>query len=269
MPLSKPFAVATSGSTVDGRAISRDWITQMAATYDPKVYTALANLEHYLSMLPDSIFKAYGKVVSLTTRETEILGEKQLQLMAVVDVSQEVVDLQKKGQKLFASVEILNNFVGKGVAYLTGLAFTDQPASLGTESMKFSASGASGERFSFADEVELTFEAAEADTSSPGDTLFSKIKALLGIKDKSDQDKFADQSLAIEAMATSQKELIDGFARIEKEMAELGTQVKLTEEHIEDRKKELSALRDELSNAEQGTQRPSASGGNGTVKTDC
>ena len=39
--ISKPFVIATEGATVDGRNISRDWLTQMASNYDPKVYTAV------------------------------------------------------------------------------------------------------------------------------------------------------------------------------------------------------------------------------------
>ncbi len=86
MPLSKPFVIATEGATIDGRNISRDALLQMAKNYDPKVYTAVANLEHFLSYAPDSLFSAYGKVVSLSTQETDILGDKKLQLLAVVEL---------------------------------------------------------------------------------------------------------------------------------------------------------------------------------------
>lgn len=42
--------IATEGPTVDGRKITRDWIEQMAASYDPKEYTALIWPEHLDSM---------------------------------------------------------------------------------------------------------------------------------------------------------------------------------------------------------------------------
>jgi hypothetical protein len=93
MPQTKPFAVYTEGPTVDGRLITRQQIRDMAESYDPKAYTAIINLEHYLSFLPDSPFSAYGKVISLGTRETEILGEKHLQLTAVADVSAAAAEL--------------------------------------------------------------------------------------------------------------------------------------------------------------------------------
>lgn len=266
MPLSKPFVIATEGPTIDGRNISRQWITDMAKHYDPKVYTATANLEHFLSSLPDGIFKAYGKVVSLSTQEAELMGEKKLQLLAVVDASDEIVALQKKGQKAFASIEPIPNFIGKGIAYLSGFAFTDKPASLGTESMKFSHCGGEFERFTCGEETSIEFE-EPVQAPSLGDTLFAKVKGLLGLEKKDADARFTDQAQAIEAIATSQRDL---YAKIETEMAELGAAVKLNAEAIKARAAEFAALKETLETTDDGsTKRPPATGGNGTVKTDC
>lgn len=278
MPISKPFVIATSGPTIDGRTITPEWITQMAKHYDPKVYTAVANLEHYLSSLPDSVFGAYGKVVSLSTRETDILGETKLQLLAVVDANDQLIGLQKIGKKAFCSMEVLNNFIGKGVAYLSGLAFTDTPASVGTESMKFSLSGAPGERFAFAGEVELEFEReakldAELDAApkaSPGDTLFAKVMALLGLGRKDTDARFSDVGQAVETVALSQKQTLDGLARLEHDLAALGVTVTLNAEALQARKAEFAALLATLDATDDGTpQRPPATGGDGLVATDC
>ena len=38
--------IATEGKAVDGRDITRDWLTDMAETYDPDFYTALLWPEH-------------------------------------------------------------------------------------------------------------------------------------------------------------------------------------------------------------------------------
>ncbi|MGK3472581.1 GPO family capsid scaffolding protein, partial [Klebsiella pneumoniae] len=38
--------IGVEGATTDGRNIERAWLEQMAASYDPQVYTALINLEH-------------------------------------------------------------------------------------------------------------------------------------------------------------------------------------------------------------------------------
>ncbi len=51
------------------REIQREWLEQMAASYNPAVYTALINLEHIKSYLPDSTFNRYGKVTALFAEE--------------------------------------------------------------------------------------------------------------------------------------------------------------------------------------------------------
>lgn len=269
MAISKPFVIATAGPTIDGRTITPEWITQMAASYDPKVYTAVANLEHYLSSVPDSVFGAYGKVVSLSTQEATIMGEKKLQLLAVVDANDQLVGMQKAGKKAFCSMEVLNNFIGKGVAYLSGLAFTDTPASIGTEAMKFSLSGAPGERFAFAGEVALEFENA-AQSESAGESLFAKVKGLLGLGKKEADERFADQSNAIEIIASSQKEALDKFTSIVKTMQEQGLSIKLTAEAVAANRKEFTDLVEKLGMAGDGTKpRPPAAGGDGKITTDC
>lgn len=269
MPISKPFSIATEGPTIDGRVISRDWIKQMAEAYSPAVYTAVANLEHYLSSVPDSIFGAYGKVVSLSTREVTIMGEKKMQLMAVVDANDELVSMQEKGKKAFASMEVINNFIGKGITYLGGLAFTDKPASIGTESMKFSVAGAQGERYAFADEIAIEFETAEQQPN-PGEGLFTKIKALLTGTKKDSESRFADQSQSIELIAQSQKGLLENYAAIEQQLADLVTTTKASAEAFAKGQEEFAALKETLSKTDGNpTRRPLATGGDGTIETDC
>lgn len=269
MAISKPFAVATEGPTIDGRNISREWIVQMAEKYDPAVYTSVADLEHYLSPMPDSTFSAQGKVVSLSTREVEIFGEKKLQLMAVVDANDSIIKMQKEGKKAFSSIDVLPNFLNKGFAYLRRLAFTDEPASIGTEAMQFSVGTAQVERYAFTNEIEIEFEAEEKKPSA-GDLLFTKVKDLLGLGKKDTDAQFADQCKAIETVALSQKDLLEKFARIEKDLADQGASVKLTTEAIETRRKELVELTEQLSRTPDGTTlRPAATGGDGEIKADC
>ena len=268
MPLSKPFAIATEGKTIDGRTISRDWINQMADNYDPKVYTAVANLEHFLSSLPDSVFGAYGNVVSLSTREVEIMGDKKLQLMAVVDANDKLVSLQKAGQKCFASMEVLSDFIGKGVAYLSGLAFTNTPASIGTEAMKFSFAAAQGERYAFGDEIAIEFEGAKPDA---GDALFAKVKGLLGLGEKKADERFADQAAAITALAESQKRLLEAYAGLQQAVAEFmpGKEGSVYAQ-LEAMKKDFAALKETLAKTDaDANKRPTATGGDGQIKADC
>lgn len=56
----KRFRIGVEGATTDGREIQREWLEQMAASYNPAVYTALINLEHIKSYLPDSTFRSCG-----------------------------------------------------------------------------------------------------------------------------------------------------------------------------------------------------------------
>lgn len=271
MPLSKPFVIATEGPTVDGRNISREWIQQMAANYDPKVYTAVANLEHFLSAAPDSLFSAYGKVVSLSTQEASILGEKKLQLMAVVDVSDSVVAMQKAGKKLFSSMEVAANFIGKGIAYLTGLAFTDKPASLGTESMKFSAGKDS--IYSFDAELAIEFEEA-AQQPSAGESLFNRIKELLGKDKEKDSGKaarFKDIEQAVETVAGSQKDVLEKFTAATADLAAANQKIAALEAAAEKDRADFAAFKAQVEATPDGTAaRPPATGSSsGFAKTDC
>lgn len=129
------FRVAREGATTDGRKISREWLEQMAKNYDPKVYGARINLEHFKSLYPDSAFRAYGDVLSLSTEEENGL----LYLVAEISPNQDLIELNKRRQKVYTSIEVDPSFADTGEAYLVGLAVTDSPASLGTEMLEFSS----------------------------------------------------------------------------------------------------------------------------------
>lgn len=171
MAISKPFCIAVAGPTIDGREIQPEWLEQMAASYDPKTYTARINCEHIAGYSPDRPFNAYGSVLSLSTRDVDLTindkVEKTIGLFAIVDANDQLVDLNKTDQKIFSSCEINTNFAGKGTAYLVGLAATDRPASLGTEPLKFAAL-ARPNHFTLAHEATLEFTASTdgADISS-------------------------------------------------------------------------------------------------------
>lgn len=65
----KKFKVMTSGATIDGRNVTRAQIHAMAAAYNPAVYGARVNIEHYLSPFPDSVFSAMGDVAALSAED--------------------------------------------------------------------------------------------------------------------------------------------------------------------------------------------------------
>ena len=135
----KWFRIATAGQTTDGREIQREWIEQMAETYDPSVYGARINIEHIRGWLPDSDFGAYGDVLALKAETVTVNGEDKLALFAQLAANDKLKALNKANQKIYTSVEIDTNFAKTGKAYLVGLAVTDSPASLGTEMLQFAA----------------------------------------------------------------------------------------------------------------------------------
>lgn len=132
----KRFRVATSGPTIDGREIKPEWLQQAADNYDPALYAARINVEHLRGFSANSDFGAFGDVVALTA-QTNKAGK--VELLADIVLNEKGQAANKAGQKLYTSVELVENFAGTGSAYLVGLALTDSPASLGTQRLEFSA----------------------------------------------------------------------------------------------------------------------------------
>lgn len=219
----KRFRIATAGATTDGRTISPEWIKQMAKNYDPAKYGARVNLEHYRGVLPDGPFKAYGDVTALHAEEVTVDGEKRMALFAEIDPTQDLVELSKKRQKVYTSMEVQPDFAKTGEAYLVGLAITDSPASLGTEMLQFAANAKTNplaprkqspeNLFSEAVEVELDFtETPESDDKG----LFAKVKDLLGgfgNKFAASDARLQDAHKAIELLADNQRQLAEQVAK--------------------------------------------------------
>lgn len=125
--------VATSGPTVDGREILPQELRDIAETYTPAKYTAVIWCDH--ERWPGS----HGTVFAVRlVEEGEDLEPGQIALEAQLKPNDRLLYLNDQGQKLFSSIEITPNFAGSGKAYLTGLAVTDSPASLGTQELYFS-----------------------------------------------------------------------------------------------------------------------------------
>jgi hypothetical protein len=274
MAKSKFFRVATEGATTDGRSISRDWITQMAKNYSPKTYGARVNLEHFRGILPDGPFRAYGDITALKTEEVD----GKLTLLAQIDPTTDLVELAKKRQKIYTSMEVDPDFAKTGEAYLVGLAVTDSPASLGTDMLQFCAQAKTHpfadrklrpeDLFSEAVEFQLELE-AEAQPNDEGKTLFSKVKELLTGK-KQDGERLDDAGRAIETIAESQRGVLDQFAALKTALtAAEATIAKLTKDRETDAA-DLATLRDELGRADKHTtKRPPATGSSNAVVTDC
>ncbi|OCH02180.1 GPO family capsid scaffolding protein [Aliivibrio fischeri] len=122
---SEPICILTAGETVDGRFIEQKVIDDIVELYDPKRYNARINEEHW------AWGEKFGSVLSVEKRGDELWG--------VLKPNSLLLSTVEKGQLLHTSCEITPNFANTGKSYLTGLALTDEPASLGTTEMHLSA----------------------------------------------------------------------------------------------------------------------------------
>lgn len=121
--------IAQSGVCVDGREIKGQWLLDMAETYSPGTYTALIWPDHQ---------RWQGNFGTVTELRAEEEGGV-VSLFARLNPNERYAYVNEQRQKLFFSIEVAEDFAKTGKAYLVGLGITDQPASLGTSKMQFSA----------------------------------------------------------------------------------------------------------------------------------
>lgn len=272
MAKSKFFRIAVAGPTIDGREIKPEWLTQMAANYDPATYTARINCEHIAGFSPDRPFNAYGSVLALKTEPVELTinGVKQTStgLYAQIDANDQLVQMVGRDQKVFTSCEVNENFLGKGEAYLVGLAATDFPASVGTERLKFAAMSRPN-IFSTAVETAIEIEAAPL---TDGATIAEAVKSGF-------QSAFATIFRQTEKQKEEPKPqpdpANDNGLDMEKFATVLGTQIAAAVKPANDAVTSLSnrfdALEAKLASTEQPQtfKRTPATGGKAAVETDC
>jgi len=222
----KPFLLATAGSTVDGRTIDDKMLEEMVSSYDPKTYGARVNIEHIRGISGEGPFRAYGDVVELSIGEVEVnfngKTEKRKGLFGVLDVNDDAKKLNEAGQKVYPSIEIEPNFGGKGFAYMMGCALTDSPAAIATERLQFNRS-LPGALTVSADKAEA-LEFADGDVTQGGNALlagmaklFDGFAAKFGAKSDDKPAPKADDPKADPAAAafdfTQMREFFDGLGQ--------------------------------------------------------
>lgn len=296
MAKSKFLRVAVAGFTAsDGRTIEPNWLNEMAESYNPTTFTARVNVEHIRNLSADGPFPALGDVLALKTQtdDIEIAGktEKRVALYAQIEGNDILQGYLAKDQKKFTSIEIEPNFSGSGKAYLLGLAATDNPASLGTEALKFSAGSDPYAKqlkatldarkqhasclFSAAIETTFEFENASTPTGQTADTFLDKLFARLdGLGGKKEEPKIetpaadpTDPTAAIAGMFTEfgkdlKAGLTEAFAA--ERQANAAALAKVTSE--------FAALQADIEKRPQTnfTQRPNATGSEDAVEmADC
>lgn len=267
---SKFFRVATEGATTDGRHIQREWIEQMAASYNPSTYGARVWIEHIRGISPDSSFRAYGDVVALEAREVE---DSKLALFAKIDPTPELVELTKKRQKIYTSIEINPKFANTESAYLVGLGVTDSPASLGTQVLEFAQQNPQSSPFSarkqdadnlFSESLEASIDFQEDESPSSG--LLERVRAALK-KFSSTQNAAATADR--EEIGTAMEEFAESFSQLHKSFGDLSGEVEKLTGLVGACQKDLASLTERVDTTPNNhTQRPPATGGNGHVLTD-
>ena len=274
----KTFRVALSGATIDGREIKPEWLTQAAANYDPSVYAARVNVEHMRGVTVDGPFGAFGDITALRA-ETNKAG--RVELYADIVPNDRAIAANKAGQKVYPSIEIIENFAGTGEAYVVGLALTDTPASTGTERLTFSAkqvaddatytaktftgigAKAGGIAFGLSAPIDL---AATEDTSAADQlreafaALRDKFTARFKAADKQSADLATEVAATLDAFADATAQRIEAAdATIEKLTAELA---KLHDAHVL-LSTDFDTLRKQLETQPANhTARPASTGGN-------
>ncbi|WP_454255198.1 GPO family capsid scaffolding protein [Pseudomonas sp. Marseille-Q8238] len=265
---SKWTRIAVEGATTDGRNIERSWIEDMAAQYSQNTYGARINCEHIKGYWPGGEFGAYGDVVALKAEEVEINGQNKLALFGQLEPNEALIALNKKGQKVYTSIEVHPKFADTGKAYLIGLAVTDSPASLGTEALSFSAkNGTLANRkqdkdnlFTAAEETVIDFEEVD-NTPSMFASLKSRMGELLKLsKDKEGKDAahFAELGEMIEDLAEHGAKQAEAFANATAAHQQLQTAHTKLASDFADLLKRLEETPDH-----QHQQRPVVPGGDG------
>ena len=273
MAKSKFFRVAVEGGTTDGRAITREWLEQMAQRYNQSTYGARVNLEHIRGIDPNGLLKMYGDITAAKTEEVTIEGEKRLALFVQIDPTPELIELNKKRQKVYTSVEIHPNLNEKG-AYMMGLAVTDSPASLGTEMLQFCSKATVNPlayrkyhpECLFTEALETVIELEDEGEKGPG--LLERVTALFSSHKKQSSADFSDVHQAVETVA---KEVTTLDAVLQKKFTEQAKAITELTSKQDATAKALADLTASLERQEDlSHKRDPATGGDGTsIQTDC
>ncbi|PWI80501.1 hypothetical protein DEO48_08375 [Enterobacter sp. CGMCC 5087] len=272
--------LAVEGATTDGRTIEREWLTGAAKAYNPDVYGARINCEHVKGYAPMNgtngmSFGAYGDIVEVKTevlqKPEELKGK--VALFGRLAPNDDLIALNKKGQKVYSSIEITPNFADTGTPYLLGMAVTDSPASLGTSYLQFCAQNpeqsplarfhtVNGAVFTAAEEFSFSTTEDVPEPANSGANFFSKISAmLLGSNRQQTRDTTELQS-AVELLATSQRDVLNDIDDLKLSASEL----KQLKQELNQLSQDYNKLKSQLEQQPEQSysQRHPATGGNGT-----
>lgn len=271
---SKPVRLCVEGATTDGRKVQRQWLTDIAKNYDPSVYGARINMEH----LNYEWMPRFGDVESVYTEEiSEGALKGKLALYGILSPTDSLIEMNRKRQKVYTSVEINPNFSDMNSAYLVGLAVTDNPASLGTSMLEFSAGADKTATFSerkqdkdnvFTAAEETVIEFTEEENKPEKPSLKDRIMAKFSRERQRNDVELNDIHQAVELCAEEQTETAQKLTQLETQVKAL-SDIKQENETL---RSELEQLKKDLSQQDNQQHRPTSFGGNTTNTenlTDC
>ncbi|MBI9109898.1 GPO family capsid scaffolding protein [Maridesulfovibrio ferrireducens] len=222
--------IGQSGPTADGRTIEAAWLKEAAASYDLDQYVSLIWPEHF------RFFGNAGKVVELKAEEKDGITS----LYAKLQPGEQLLAYNKSRQKLFTSMELDSDFAKSGKCYLTGLAVTDSPASLGTHELMFSHRKQNEKNIMLCG-VELdanSFSQAEAADEFEPPSWFKKFMSQFG-SNNSHVEKKEPENFKVED--TEQPMNAEQFKQLNDSIAGLGVQFSALAESMKPGKGEVPA----------------------------
>lgn len=244
--------IATSGATVDGRKIEKEWLEDMAKHYNPELYKAKLWPDHYR-------YVSGGNVLALKVEpcvQPELEGE--LNLYAILEPNDWLIEANRVGQYTHPSIEVRENFMGKGFFYLGGLGVTDSPASVGTHELKFSCADGSGKVHIFSG-PEINVYASTNVKPNSAKALFQR---LFQPAQPHDEPEDTDMPLTPEQMAQLRTDLGGDiktmFADLKKELKPEPAPPADPTQQPEDLAAQFAALRDENKQLKEGIEKLAA-----------
>ncbi|OCH16995.1 GPO family capsid scaffolding protein [Aliivibrio logei] len=202
---SEPICILKAGPTIDGRHTDQQVIDDLAETYTPKLYTARINEDHW------QWGEKLGSVLSVEKRGDE--------LWAVIKPNSRLLSNVERDQFLHTSCEYIADFAKTGKAYLTGLAMTDDPASLGTTQVHLSSDKNKGqESVSSGATVSLELLSGKEHSDQETRTLLNRFIDLLSgnqptsLSKKESEEEEAEMSKELEALLTKNTEQNEAVA---------------------------------------------------------
>lgn len=266
--LSKYFRAFVAGQTIsDGRMITDEMIDQVVETFNRETYSPRINIEHLTGYSPEPPFNGYGDVVAVKAQDDifKIAGKDETRraLYVQVEGNDQLVKLSAAEQKPYPSVELTPDYAGTGKVGLIGLAFTDTPASIGTQKLQFARS-APGTLFSASDEaVDLEFEGS---STSIADAIAAGFAKAFGMFRASEQQQQQPEPKEEPKPANDNMD----FAAFTKAMGDaVAAAVKPAHDAIAATQAELASLKSQLEGTPAGFSRAPATGAAGQYQTDC